>query len=445
MGSSLGQRLRALRIERGFSQADLAGDLVSPSYVSLIEAGRRSPERDVLDGLARRLSCSPLYLESGVMPEEINEQRLQLQFAEIALANGELSEARERFRDMSRHASAEIRHGAIWGLARTEEALGNLHESLTHLETLLDASRAGEPGAPGLLSLMIGRCRIYRLAGDFARSIEVGEDAVREVGELGLEGSEEEIRLASSLVSSYSARGDTFSAQHLASRVIEQAEKLGSRIAQGSAYWNACGVAAARGQLTLALELGAKTLALLSEASPDRTLAGMRVTYAWLLLRCDPPRLEEADTLLTRAHDVLDDLSFGPHLASCETEIARLALLRGDLDAAARVAGQAIARSVNSGGTELDHARVVRGLALIMSGQADEGASVVEEAASHLAAMGSRMEAAQAWRDLAEALIQRGRSEQAIDALRRAADYAGVRSSSIPANLAVPAPSGQPA
>ena len=112
---------------------------------------------------------------------------------------------------------------------------------------------------------------------------------------------------------------------------------------------------------------------------------------------------------------------------------------------AARVAGQAIARSVNSGGTELDHARVVRGLALIMSGQADEGASVVEEAASHLAAMGSRMEAALAWRDLAEALIQRGRSEQAIDALRRAADYAGVRSSSIPANLAVPAPSGQPA
>jgi len=319
MGSSLGQRLRALRIERGLSQADLAGDLVSPSYVSLIEADRRSPEREVLAGLAHRLGCSSLYLETGVVPEEINEQRLQLQFAEIALANGDLDEAHDRFRAMSLQASSEIRHGAIWGLARTEEALGNLHEALTHLEALLDAARAGEPGAPSLLNLLVGRCRIYRLAGDFAHSIEVGEDAVREVRELGLEGTEDEIRLASSLVGSYFARGDMFSAQHLVSRVIERAEKLGSRQAQGSAYWNACTVAAARGQLTDALDLAAKTLALLAETSPDRSLAGMRITYAWLLLRCDPPRLDEADVLLSRAHDQLADVSFGPHLANCET------------------------------------------------------------------------------------------------------------------------------
>ena len=274
MGSSLGQRLRALRMERGLSQADLAGDLVSPSYVSLIEADRRSPEREVLTGLAHRLGCSSLYLETGTVPEEINEQRLQLQFAEIALANGELAQAHDRFRAMALQASSEVRHGAIWGLARTEEALGNLHEAVTHLEALLEAARAGEPGAPSLLNLLIGRCRIYRLAGDFARSIEVGEDAVREVRELGLEGTEDEIRLASSLVGSYFARGDMFSAQHLVSRVIERAEKLGSRQAQGNAYWNASIVAAARGQLTDALDLAAKTLALLAETSPDRSLAG---------------------------------------------------------------------------------------------------------------------------------------------------------------------------
>ena len=87
MGPTLGQRLRALRIERGLSQSDLAGDLVSPSYISLIESDRRSPERDVLDGLARRLGCSTLFLESGVAPEELNEQRLRLQFAEIRQAH----------------------------------------------------------------------------------------------------------------------------------------------------------------------------------------------------------------------------------------------------------------------------------------------------------------------------------------------------------------------
>ena len=87
MAATLGQRLRALRIERGLSQADLASDLVSPSYVSLIEADRRSPERDVLDGLAERLGCSALYLESGVSPDEVNQQELRLRFAEIGRAS----------------------------------------------------------------------------------------------------------------------------------------------------------------------------------------------------------------------------------------------------------------------------------------------------------------------------------------------------------------------
>jgi transcriptional regulator with XRE-family HTH domain len=438
MASSLGQRLRALRVERGLSQAELAGDLVSPSYVSLIEADRRSPEREVLTGLAHRLGCSALYLETGVVPEEISEQRLQLKFGEIALANGELDEAHDRFRALSVQASSEIRHGAIWGLAQTEEALGNLHEAMTHLEALLEPSRADEPGAPGLLTLLNARCRVYRLAGDFARSIEVGEDAVREVRELGLDGTEAEIRLASSLVASYYARGDMFSAQHLVTRVIERAEKLGSRQAQGAAYWNASAVAAARGQLTDALELASRTLALLAEHAPDSSLAGMRITYAWLLLRCDPPRLDEADALLARAHDQLAELSFSPKLASCETEMARSALLRGDFDEAIRIAAKAIERSAEAGAAEGEDAKLVTGLALVLSGQAEEGVKVAAAAAERLATMGSQLEAARAWRELAEALIQRDRAVEAVDALRRAADYAGVRASTIRAGLTVP-------
>jgi len=438
MASSLGQRLRALRVERGLSQAELAGDLVSPSYVSLIEADRRSPEREVLEGLAHRLGCSALYLETGVLPEEVSEQRLQLKFGEIALANGELAEANDRFRALSVQSSSEIRHGATWGLAQTEEALGNLHEAMTHLEALLEPARAGEPGTPGLLTLLITRCRIYRLAGDFARAIEVGEDAVREVHELGLEGTEDEVRLASSLVACYFARGDMFSAQHLVSRVIERAEKLGSRQAQGAAYWNASAVAAARGQLTDALELASKTLALLAEAAPDSSLAGMRITYAWLLLRCDPPRLDEADALLERAHELLSGLSFSPHLANCETEMARSALLRGDFDGAVRIAGQAIERCEETGAAEGAHAKVIAGLALVMSGQAEEGAALAAAAAERLATMGSQHDAAQAWRELAEALIQRDRRVEAVEALRRAADYAGVRASTIRTGLAEP-------
>jgi transcriptional regulator with XRE-family HTH domain len=437
MGSTLGQRLRTLRIEHGLSQADLAGDLVSPSYVSLIEADRRSPERDVLDGLARRLGCSSLYLESGIAPEQITELRLKLQFAKIAQANGSLAEARSQFRELTMTASGEIRHDAIWGLARTEEALGNLHESLTALESLLGPARLGEPGSPGLLALHNARCRIYREAGDLARSIEVGEAALREVRELGLEGTEHEIRLTSTLVGSYQARGDLFSAERLASQVICRAERLGNRESQGRAYWNAAVVAAARGELPVALELATKTLALLSESAPDRYLAGMRVTYAWLLLRCDPPRLAEADSLLAQAHSVLADLSASPELASCTIEMARSALLRGELQEAIRIADEAITICPDQA-AEVAWARVISGLALVLSGEPQRGSAAVAEAAGQLAAMSTPLDAAQAWRELGEALAQVGELAQAVNALRRAADCAGAQSTSVRAALPAP-------
>ena len=440
MASTLGQRLRTLRIERGLSQADLAGDLVSPSYVSLIESGRRSPEREVLEGLSRRLGCSVLYLETGVAPEEVNEQRLRLQFAAIAQANGELDQARELYTALAHATTGEIRTQARWGLAQTCEALGLLDATLTELDALTEASRNGEPGAPGLLTLVISKCRVYRRAGDFARSIEVGESALAEIRALGLDGTEDAITLASALAGSYRSRGDMFSAQRLAAQVIQQAERLGSRHAQGHAYWSACTIAMSRGELTLALDLATKSLALLAEAASLRSLAAMRINFAWLLLRSEPPRLAEADAMLSQAHDGLTDIAFAPLLASCETEMAWSALLRGDTERAAHLASQASARCTDPATVELQNARVVAGLAQVMAGQPEAGAEVAADAADRLAALGSQLEAGQAWRDLADALIQQGRSAQAIHALQRAADCAGLRPSAIGAPATLPVP-----
>jgi transcriptional regulator with XRE-family HTH domain len=431
MGSTLGQRLRLLRNERGLSQADLAGDLVSASYVSLIESGKRLPERDVVAGLARRLGVSALYLESGVRAEELTEERLKLQFAEIALANGSVEEAHEQFAVLERAASAEIRLGAVWGQARTEELRGDLHRAVSHLDALLEATRAGQPGAPGLLTLLNDRCRMYRDAGDFSRSIEVGEEALREVHELGLEGTEDEIRLASTLVGSYYRRGDLFSAQHLAAQVIDRAERLDSPTARAAAYWNASAIAARRGHMTLGLDLATKTLALLSESTDERSLARMRSQYAHLLLRCDPPRLDEADAMLERAHHVLEGIGLRQSLGRCEMEMARSALMRGAFSAAVQLADGAISRCEGAKGAELEGAHVVKGLALVLEGNAAEGLAIVTAAAERIRAMGASLEAAEAFRELAETLLRMGQHDEAIGALRQAADCAGVRASTI--------------
>jgi tetratricopeptide (TPR) repeat protein len=103
-------------------------------------------------------------------------------------------------------------------------------------------------------------------------------------------------------------------------------------------------------------------------------------------------------------------------------------LLRGNFEDAIEVAGRAISKCAD-GAPELAQARMISGLALTLSGRPSEGIALMTNAAELLAALGSRLDAARAWRELAEALIKAGHSEQAIDALRRAADFAGAEPS----------------
>jgi hypothetical protein len=78
---------------------------------------------------------------------------------------------------------------------------------------------------------------------------------------------------------------------------------------------------------------------------------------------------------------------------------------------------------------------MVSGLALTLSGRLEEGIALTTNAAELMTAIGSRLEAAEAWREVAEALIQVGQTEQAIDALRNAADCAGAQSPTIRAGV----------
>lgn len=93
MSDTLGSRMRALRLDLGLSQSGLAQDLVSPSYVSLIEAGKRAPEQPVLAAFAERLGTTPEFLATGVDRQAAREELLWLRYAELALANGQVAEA----------------------------------------------------------------------------------------------------------------------------------------------------------------------------------------------------------------------------------------------------------------------------------------------------------------------------------------------------------------
>ena len=67
MESSIGERMKSLRIARGMTLAELGGQVsLSPSYLSQIERDRLTPSLTTLMGIAQALAVEPRYFfETG--------------------------------------------------------------------------------------------------------------------------------------------------------------------------------------------------------------------------------------------------------------------------------------------------------------------------------------------------------------------------------------------
>src|SRR5215203_7518636 len=87
--TAVGRRIRSVRLEMGLSQAEVAEGMLSASYVSLVESGRRQPATPALQHIAERLGVDIGYLRDGVDAEVRRRARLALGHAEVALVRSE--------------------------------------------------------------------------------------------------------------------------------------------------------------------------------------------------------------------------------------------------------------------------------------------------------------------------------------------------------------------
>jgi len=228
----VGARIKALRLERGQSQAELAGPGLSAPYLSLIESGTRRPSPSALRRVAEALGTTAEQLGSGQVPNTWQEAERRIAFAELAVNHGSSAEALaeidevlvdcpEPFADRARLA----RGGALESLGRLEEAVTIYHElwSRTEPGTVLWAERAVD----------VMRCD--RGLGDLNPAIELGEQAMDVFERLGLEWTTEAVRLGGSLAGQYKQRGDLARARRLLEQMMATAEALGDPLARGSA------------------------------------------------------------------------------------------------------------------------------------------------------------------------------------------------------------------
>jgi len=427
--TTFAERLRALRRAAGLSQTELAGDGLSPSYISLLESGRRRPSPAVASLLAAKLGCSTSQLLDGEPSEHERRIQFELAYAELALRHDGAEEAVRRLAELLEEADLrpadETRATLL--LAEAQERAGDLRGAIATLTPALERARAiGELSALPLIAVQL--CYSHWAVGDVNRAITVGESALDACRQQGLTGSEEYFRLASTVMYAYADAGDEAHAGTWAAQLIEEAEAAGSRGGAAALYWNASLLAEREGRIDEALRLSGRALAHMSEFGNSRDLARLKVASAGVLLAADPPRVDEAEAALARAKDELERLGSEVDLVEFDQLQSTVALLSRDIGEAEELARVAAARLPQDAGAEqLSLAHRALGDALAAQGRRDEALQHWRNGADLLGTANPGRGTALAWRDLAERFRSAGDTEAAVKEYRAALDAAGIR------------------
>jgi transcriptional regulator with XRE-family HTH domain len=424
--TEIGARVRELRLQRGISQTALAGSDLSPSYISLIEAGHREPSDEALRVIAGRLGTSVEFLRTGAHNASTARAEMEISFAKVALANGEPTVALDRLTAVPlRGVDPELALELQLVQADAHEKAGDLEAAAGILEALL--TRAAEANAWVLYTRAANALvAAYIESGDLHRAVDVGVTTRTRVEAAELSGTDEHIRLVTTLVWAYQSRGDLMYAEMLATQLAEQVRESGTPRAQASVYWNSALIAEDRGDVRGAIRLAERAFALMAEEAGSPDLPRVHLLLGWLKVRGPEPdaegalrELDIADRGLVRENSVVDQ-------AYSRVERARANLMLGRSDAALEHARAALDLLGEAPRLERCEALLMVADVLFTRHQRQRAMAMYEIAADQLTMMSAQRSAARVWRDLGDRFAALGDAARATSAYSSALNSVGL-------------------
>jgi tetratricopeptide (TPR) repeat protein len=422
----LGARIKAARVAAGLTQPELAGPNASVGFLSRIESGQRRPNVELLDTLSDRLGVTLEFLVLGDGWEDAQRLELLLDHAELSLVGGEAEQALLRAREaLGAPGLDAVPGGPV--RARYVEAAS--------LDTLGDPAATGafqlvlqsRPDTVTRLKAATALCRIWREQGQLDRAIACAQSALDELpGDVVA--SEEGIRLSVTLAGVLFIAGRTIEATELCDRAIADAEAISSPVARASAYWNASYIRSESGDMVEALSLAKRALHLLENTERVRDLGRLRTLLSMMLLKADPPRLEDARQQLQIADTELDWSEASPaDRAWHDLTSARALYMEGRFDEAEHRALRVVDATSEVPIVGVD-AMVLMGQVAWSSGEREQSHAWYRRAIVTLTGVGADREAAQIWFEIGTLADQAGLVAESADAFRRAAASTGLTS-----------------
>ncbi|MDQ3981938.1 MAG: tetratricopeptide repeat protein [Actinomycetota bacterium] len=306
----LGERIRRLRAERGLSQRDLALPLLTPSYVSLIEAGKRIPSPDALEHIAGRLKVDPMELRTGKSPAEEAELELRLQEARRALHAGKRDEGRA----VADRVRAEAKRGGWTRVeAKAQCVLGVADEHAGRTDDALDHYRAAEAlWQPEPLHLryesVAGIARCTMSLGDSRLAIHILNEYLDALERGGQPDPVARMRTHAALVACYVEVGLRQKAAHEAEQALRFAPLMDDPAELACLHMNVGSAMLQQGRHEDALDAARK-------AEQNFSMLDWKLGAAWAQMNRGIVLLEKRDLPAARAafEEALDRLASVPH------------------------------------------------------------------------------------------------------------------------------------
>lgn len=440
-----GSRLRQVRLRAGLSQSDLALGIMSPSHISLMESGRRSPSPELLEQLAERLGVTTEYLTSGPTSKAVESRRKDVLFAEIALKNGDAEFAENSLKsligELKSDGNLEFAVKARHLYARALEGMGRLEEASHELRQAISVAEiSGLPIEAIEMTIDLSRCA--KESGDFLKALELINGAQESFPE-ELRNSATYARLLSSSIAIHYLRGDYLRAQELSDQALSIFDGRTDPTARAAILWNASLAADANQDTTKALMLAQRAAGLYSEGDDRRAEGQMRIAVSWLFTRQTPPDAKAAREQLMHAKVLLHDSGTALDMAYLETEIARVEWLEGHFEEALSSATSALSRlSISKDRLQSAEAHLLVARAQISLGNVVESSMNLTAARNILADMDPSRVNSFAWRELGDIYANLDFTTEALNAYREALHDAGVPASPLALSDAENAESG---
>ncbi|MGH3032381.1 MAG: helix-turn-helix domain-containing protein [Gaiellaceae bacterium] len=423
---SLGERVRQLRIARGLTQTELAGERFSKEYVSQIERAKTRPTGDTIEWLAARLGVDRTFLETGVSSSERERVESVIARAEAALEDSQYQEAIEALDDLAPSlatvAAPELELRALLAESWARLYLGKVRKAMQLLDQARSIAEAPSftdvERADVLFRLAV--CR-YKL-----NSISTASALFSEALELATHSGLPCDRLRSHILGwrsrCYRRQRDWEAAREDVERALELAEAMSDRQMIAHQYFQASLVAERTGHWVLARSYAERAKTIYEELRDHSNVGKLLNEIGALNFQLGKP--EDAVTYLKQAFKVLIDVGDDTDAGRVVSSLAQVHLRTGKLDLAEEQARQAL--DLLDGRVdhidEIGNAQLVLGRALLEQGELDDAEAAFTAAESNFDQLSSASHRAAAWIAQGDLAARRGDDRRSASLYRRAAE-----------------------